>query len=104
MFSGDNDGSSGMLLWVCVLGGLLRKTKFIEMKEKKMKRKVRDVRAKAKKINEKSGGFLFCLVSKRSNNFVSFVLFFCVLISLNNIPTSICTLFCLLSFLLKCIE
>jgi len=44
MFYGDNDGSSGMLPWVCIFGGLQRKIEFVEMKEKKMKIKVRDVR------------------------------------------------------------
>ena len=43
MFDGDNDGSSGMLPWVCVFGGLQRKTESVKMIEKKMKIKVRDV-------------------------------------------------------------
>ena len=42
MFDGDNYGSSEMLRWVGVFGGLQKKIKFIEMKEKKMKIKVRD--------------------------------------------------------------
>ena len=43
MFDGDNDGSSEMLLWICVFGGLQRKIESVKMKEKKMKIKVRDV-------------------------------------------------------------
>jgi hypothetical protein len=39
MFDGDNDGSGSMLPWVCVFGGLQRKIKTIQMKEKKMKKK-----------------------------------------------------------------
>ena len=43
MFDGDNDGSSGMLPWVYVFGGLQRKIESVKMKKKKMKIKVRDV-------------------------------------------------------------
>jgi hypothetical protein len=43
MFDGDNDGSSGMLPWVCVFYGLQRNIESVKMKEKKMKIKVRDV-------------------------------------------------------------
>jgi hypothetical protein len=54
MFYGDNDGSSEMLLWVCVFCGLQRKIEFVQMKEKKMKRKVRDVRDEWEEDVEKS--------------------------------------------------
>jgi len=43
MFDDDNDGSGGMLPWVCVFGGLQRKIESVKMKEKKMKKKIRDV-------------------------------------------------------------
>jgi len=43
MFDDDNDGSGGMLPWVCVFGDLQRKIESVKMKEKKMKKKIRDV-------------------------------------------------------------
>ena len=43
MFEGDDDGSGTMLPWVCVFGGLQRKIESVKMKEKKMKKKIRDV-------------------------------------------------------------
>jgi len=58
MFDGDNDGSSGMLPWVCVFGGLQRNIESVKMKEKKMKIKikikVRDVGDEWEEDEEKS--------------------------------------------------
>ena len=48
MFGGDNDGS-----WAFFFYGLQRKIESAEMKEKKMKIKVRDVRDNEKKMNRK---------------------------------------------------
>ena len=54
MFDGDNDGSSRVLPWVCVFGGLQRKIESVEMKEKKINIKVRDVRDEWEEDEEKS--------------------------------------------------
>jgi len=53
MFDGDNDGSSGMLPWVCVFCGLQRMIESVKMKEKKMKLKLRMLETNEKKMKRK---------------------------------------------------